>query len=223
MVKKTSARVSVQRVDFQSNPGAAKEYGAWRYPKGIVARAPTTRINGKNYYDPKPGLAGERNLGRRKHESTFLITVNPNLAPRDGQDVVHVSEALKKTMAVMGSELGLKQVLKFGPKDAYYANDRYEDVITAVDWKTGVEVGPKVKRVHAHAWLTIHHISQIQLDTKAMMYLSKHTYNTEYKNLGGTKFKMNKQPYIHVKLLPQSGWADIVKQYLHKDNPSIEF
>lgn len=219
MVKKTSTRVSVQRVDFQS-AAATKSHGAWRYKDGIIERHESTRINGRNYFDPKPGLNGERTLPRRKNESNFLLTINPNLAPRDGADVQAVGAALKTVMSEMGGEAGVRFMLKFGPKDDVFKSDRYEDVVLGYDWKAGVEMGPRAGRVHAHAWLTIRHISQVQLDVKKIQDMTRQRYNALY---SGTKqYKITRMPYVHIKLLPQAQWTEIVKSYLHKGSGSVE-
>ena len=101
--------------------------------------------------------------------------------------------------------------LKFGPKHEDYRDDKYSDVIIGVDWKAATEIGPTQGKVHSHIWVTITHYSQIQINTQMLMYHSKRLYNANTLN-----FKMKRQPYVHVKLLPQSNWTDVMRQYIHK-------
>ena len=53
--------------------------------------------------------------------------------------------------------------------------------------------------------------SQIQINPQMLMYQSKRLYNANAFN-----FQMKRQPYVHVKLLPQSNWTDVMRQYIHK-------
>jgi hypothetical protein len=45
------------------------------------------------------------------------------------------------------------------------------------------------------------------------MYQSKRLYN---QNVLLKADKITRQPYVHVKLLPQSNWTDVMRQYIHK-------
>jgi hypothetical protein len=175
MVSKTETTVSVERVYFQSATHTKKQQ-AWRYKGNLVARAASATINGRKLVDPKPGANGEVGLPRRKQESNFFLTINPNLAPREGTDVSRVTAAVEKMVELLGANAGVKSILKFGPKDEHYKTDRFEDVILNVDWKPGVEMGGVQGRVHAHVWVwaTISHISQVQVDVHKLQYLCRH-------------------------------------------------
>jgi hypothetical protein len=229
MVSKTKTTVSVERVDFQSATHTKKQQ-AWRYKGNLVARAASATINGRKLVDPKPGANGEAGLPRRKQESNFFLTINPNLAPREGTDVSRVTAAVEKMVELLGTNAGVKSILKFGPKDEHYKTDRFEDVILNVGWKSGVEMGGIQGRVHAHVWATISHISQVQVDVHKLQYLCRHLYNQAYagtdvsfpatfgrqKRSGADRFLMTRLPYVHVKLLPQANWTEVMKQYIHK-------
>src|SRR6056297_3530539 len=150
MVKRTTnMAVSVERVDFRS-AAHSKTQQAWRYKGNLVARAPSVTINGRKLVDNKLGPNGESGLARRKQESNFFLTINPNLAPRDGPDVERVTAAVQKMVDLLGTDAGVKSILKFGPKDPHFSDDRFEDVILNIDWKPGVEMGGIQGRVHAH-------------------------------------------------------------------------
>lgn len=231
MVKKTTTTtVSVERVDFKSATHT-KTQQAWRYKGNLVARAPTVTINGRKLVDPKQGPNGETDLPRRKQESNFFLTINPNLAPREGPDVARVTAAVQKMVDLLGTDAGVKAILKFGPKSPEFQTDRFEDVILNIDWKPGVEIGGIQGRVHAHVWATITHISQVQIDVHKLQYLCRHMYNQAYagrtvsfpatfnrqkRGTGADRFLMTRLPYVHVKLLPQANWTEVMRQYIHK-------
>jgi hypothetical protein len=127
-----SMMVSVERVNFKSATHTKKQQ-AWRYKGNLVARAQFVTINGRKLVDHKPGPNGETGLARRKQESNFFLTINPNLAPRNGPDVDRVTNALQKMVDLLGTNAGVKSILKFGPKDEFYKDDRYEDLILNID------------------------------------------------------------------------------------------
>ena len=103
--------------------------------------------------------------------------------------------------------------IKFGPKHDHYRDDKFVDVIGGIDWKAASETGPTHGKVHSHIWVTITHYSQIQINVQMLMYQSKRLYN-QYVLL--KQDKITRQPYVHVKLLPQSNWTDVMRQYIHK-------
>jgi hypothetical protein len=101
MLSKTKTPVSVERVNFQSATHTEKQ-PAWWYTKGnLLARAAAVTIDGRKLVDPKPSANGEGDLPRRKQESNFLLTINPNLAPREGTDVSRVTVAVKKMVELL--------------------------------------------------------------------------------------------------------------------------
>ena len=70
----------------------------------------------------------------------------------------------------------------------------------------------------------MHHYSQIQINMPMMQRKFKELYNANLWNLqynsafGNyyTELSCNKMPYIQVKLLPESNWTEVIKQYIHK-------
>ena len=209
--------ISSEAIDFKV-PHTAKTNQAWKYPNGRIERYPGTFINGMPYEDPKqPGA------GRRKQESNFFITINTNLSPDTPEKFDLAQTRLKTTMEVLAKDSMLAMYLTFGPKDETYVQDRYADVIASVEWKANVEVGDRLKRLHAHAWLTITHYSQVQIDLKTLRQLSKKLYNgdmgpnTKIPLKGSLmETRLSAMPWLHVKLLPQSNWTDVMRQYIHK-------
>lgn len=238
MVKRINTTISTESVNFKAQK-AAKTNQAWRYAGGQIIRAPSTDINGRKYEDPKdPGQP------RRKQESNFFLTINPNKVPL-GDERINADLAMKECLQELAKDKYLAQYLKFGPKvvgkprqSEDYRLDKYEDVIHSVDWKSGVEAGPTLNRLHAHVWVTITHYSQVQINVQALQYLSRELYNTSLKRSllrtpPGEQFftagneqrsagpaigrlEISDLPYVHVKLLPQSDWTDVMRQYIHK-------
>ena len=207
MVKRKKANISIESIDF-GTPISAKSKQAWKYAGGSVVRAPAGLLPG--LYDHDRG-DGEKRLPRRKQESNFFITINSNQAPKDALDVDESMRAMDKMLHGIAEERVMATYLKFGPKHEDYRDDKYSDVIIGVDWKAATEIGPTQGKVHSHIWVTITHYSQIQINTQMLMYHSKRLYNANTLN-----FKMKRQPYVHVKLLPQSNWTDVMRQYIHK-------
>lgn len=187
----------------------AKTKQAWRYAGGNILRAPGLMINGKRYEDPKdPGQP------RRKHESNFLLTINSNKAPAQGEEFDLVVKQMEYMLKRLSEEKSVAAYLKFGPVSPEYRNDKYYDVVQNIDWTANVETGDKMHRVHGHAWLTVTHYSQVQINKEVMQHLVK-TYYNESLPLG-SKLRIGDKPYIDIKLLPQSDWTTIMKQYIHK-------
>lgn len=207
MVKRKKPNISIESIDF-GTPISAKSKQAWKYAGGSVVRAPAGLLPG--LYDHDRG-DGEKRLPRRKQESNFFITINSNQAPKDALDVDESMRAMDKMLHGIAEERVMATYLKFGPKHEDYRDDKYSDVIIGVDWKAATEIGPTQGKVHSHIWVTFTHYSQIQINTQMLMYHSKRLYNANTLN-----FKMKRQPYVHVKLLPQSNWTDVMRQYIHK-------
>ena len=185
----------------------AKTKQAWRYKGSQIMRAPSTWINGTTYTDPKdPGWP------RRKQESNFFITINTNKSPEDDAERKIGADHMKEMLSAIMLDKNLAMMLTFGPVDSHYALDKYADVIDHVEWKGAVELGDKMNRLHAHVWVTIKHYSQIQINTRMVQHLARDYYN---RGLSG-KMRIQALPYVHNKLLPQSDWTDVMKQYIHK-------
>jgi len=236
MVKRTreeTTTISTEAVDF-TVPHTAKTKQAWRYAGNKIVRHFDTNINGTEYTDPKE--TGEK-LPRRKHESNFFITINSN-KPFDAKSREYMNSgaeamatsAMEYMLTELRSDQKLAQCIKFGPKDKAYINDKYFDVIEQVDWSAAIEKGDNMHRLHCHIWVTIKHYSQIQINVQMLQHVAKSCYNSyfglmnpmiltngvngyEGKNLTQ---KMTDLPYVHVKLLPQSDWTTVMKQYIHK-------
>ena len=161
-------------------------------------------------------------MPRRKQESNFFLTINSNKTPDNPENKHLVVTRMEAMLTKLANERVLATYLKFGPKADEYKEDVYADVIHSVDWKAAVETGDVMKRVHAHVWLTITHYSQIQINVQMLMYQAKAAYNEglreHWSNDGQKKdpLRMNRQPYVHVKLLPQGDWTSVMRQYIHK-------
>ena len=212
--RSTEVRTSnaVQKVSH-----SAKLQQAWKYPGGIIQRAPSKYLGGKEYTDPK-----NQALARRKQESNFFITLNTNLGPQAEAEKTACVDALKAALLDLADARTLNACLKYGPYDDHYANDKYEDVIASINFQSAVEIGENLGRVHAHIWLTIVHYSQLQLNIKLIQHRVKAWYNNslvaQYRMKpaqGG--LQLTKMPYIHIKLLPQADWADIMRNYVTKN------
>lgn len=195
--------MSTESIDFKATH-SAKTTQAWKYPGGKVVRAASTWLGSKDYYDHKDI---EQKLPRRKQESNFFITINTNLSA----NAVGVAKTLESVLTDIAAEQTLATYLTFGPKHDEYTNDKYQDVVHSVSWSSNVEVGDVAKRVHAHIWLTVTHYSQIQIDVRSLMHTVKTTYA---KHSPGAPLR--RLPYVHVKLLPQSDWTSVMRQYIHK-------
>ena len=206
--------ITTQPVDFKP-PHSAKTKQAWRYSGNQIVRAPSTRLGSAVYTDPK-----DEGQPRRKQESNFFITINSNKAPTDREHIELGVNAMEKMLERLADERVLATYLKFGPKDPSYLDDKYADVVHSVDWKAAVETGDSMHRIHAHIWLTISHYSHVQINVQMLMHLARQAYNSHiplHVPIGGkSELRMTDMPYVHVKLLPQSDWTDVMRQYIHK-------
>ena len=205
--------VVAQTVNFKS-PGDKKGQ-AWRYSGWNILRADNIRINGTLYTDPKEdGHNTESGLPRRKIESNFFITINPNkMVPLERE--AGVQARFKTALEIIAQTEQVASYLKFGPKHfADFGADKAVDVIKKIDWDSNVEIGEEKKRMHAHIWLTVEHYSQIQIDTKLLQWAFKRAYNAGLDLNDPMRIKT--LPYVQVKLLPQSDWTTVMKQYIKK-------
>ena len=94
-------------------------------------------------------------------------------------------------------------------------------MLTGVEWKSAIETGEQVSRVHAHIWLTMQHYSQIQLNSAMIARQVKNAYNSgsgafSKPPRGESSMYISKQPYVHIKLLPQGDWATVMRNYVTK-------
>ena len=217
-IRKDKTQISTQSVDFKA-PHSAKTKQAWRYPGGQILRAPGLRLGNNDYEDPKdPGQP------RRKQESNFFITINSNKAPDRAEEYDFAVKQMERMLEKLSDEKVLATYLRFGPKvDGIqpkaqdYRLDKYAEVVHSVDWKAAVEAGDVMRRVHSHIWLTITHYSQVQINIQMLMHQARKHYNEGMPLDGPMKYlRMNDFPYVHVKLLPQSDWTSVMRQYIHK-------
>ena len=212
----SNLNVVTQPVNFKASVGA-KASQAWRYPGFNILRAPSVFLTtpGKLYTDPKePDADNANGKPRRKIESNFFITINPNQkvpAAKESRAQAIFKTALDK----IAREENLVQYLKFGPKDSHYIGDHAIDVIEKLDWDSNVEIGDIRGRMHCHIWLTIVHYSQIQINVSLMQWAFKKAYNEQIPNLHAED-RVKKLPYLQVKLLPQSDWTTVMRQYIKK-------
>ena len=203
--------VTTESIDFKT-PHSAKTKQAWKYKNNNIVRAESKTINGTKYTDHKD--VGE---ARRKQESNFFITINSNKSPCDAKGQDDVVKAMERVLKHLQEERVLARCTRFGPKNPeHYSADKFADVIHSLDFKGAVETGDKQKRVHAHIWLTVTHYSQIQLNIQMLQHETRKEYNKALAVIGREEHKIGALPYVCVKLLPQSDWTDVMRQYIHK-------
>jgi hypothetical protein len=210
MVQRTRQKVITTSVADFKPQHTAKTKQAWRYQGGQILRAPSKMINGKVYTDPK-----DKDQPRRKQESNFFITINSNKSLKHGEQfdkgVKHMEQMLKH----LSTEEAMAAYFKFGPVNKEYVEDRFADVIANTDWKAAVETGDIMNRLHAHIWLTVTHYSQIQMNCQMLQHEARKSFNEGLKD-PKDPMRINQKPYVHIKLLPQSDWTSVMRQYIHK-------
>ena len=174
---------------------------------------PAGRCGACSPQDPKePFKDSQEGTPRRKQESNFFITLNPNkkFSVLDEPKARKCFETALKHLAETDT---LVRYIKFGPKDSHYQSDLARDVlIQGFDWKSTVEVGEELGRMHCHIILGIMHYSQIQIDT-AMI---RHEFRRAFNECADNSMKLGTLPYCQVKMLPQNDWSTIMRQYLRK-------
>lgn len=215
---KAAIGVSTEHFDFkaQSRVKGVKARQAWKYPGYKIQRAPGVVLStpGVKYTDPKEH---PDELPRRKHESNFFITVNPNKQFIGKKVQGAMKNRFEATMVELAKRDTLVSYLKFGPKDKHYAKDLAIDVIKDVRWYSVVETGENLGRMHTHISLMIEHYSQIQIDTKKLQDEFKKVFNRM-----GSDAIITDKVYVQVKLEDQSDWSSTIKrQYMHKNMTAV--
>lgn len=224
--------IATERVSLKPKPGGAgvKANQAWKYPGGNIVRADSCEINGRFYSDHKDlttatgdlkGKQGERidtmqgaieGTPRRKQESNFLITINPNQKYSETDEPIAKS-AFQGALRMLQSSGVFVRLLKFGPKNDWYLKDHARDVVLpGVNWTASVEIGENHGKMHCHIWCTIEHYSQIQINIPML----RHEFNTAFNSGVPDNLKLKDLPYTDVKLLPQSDWTMVMRQYIQK-------
>ena len=182
----------------------------WKYKGGSVQRAPSVNLGSGSYTDHMhPG----DKLPRRYQESNFFVTINTNKAPDGEVETASAVSHCEQMLSHLSTTRTLSRILRFGPKDKHYAQDRFDDVIADVDWQSKVEIGDQQGRVHAHIWLTVQHYSQIQIDIAKLTEEARVSFNAGLSL--NSKLRVT-NPYVNVKLLPQSDFANIMRGYMRK-------
>ena len=200
--------ITTSNADFKPQH-TAKSKQAWRYQGNQILRAPSVWINGTKYIDPK-----DPDQARRKQESNFFVTINTNKSPDDEQMPRAVAQ-MTNVLETLSQRYTMAAYFKFGPVDPTYEEDKFEDVITSnIEWKAAIETGDIMNRLHCHIWLTVTHYSQIQMNTKMLQHLTRENFNKGLRL--GDPLRITDNAYVHVKLLPQSDWTSIMKNYIHK-------
>jgi hypothetical protein len=184
-----------------------KATGEW---KARVSGGRRTDFGGHTLYDHHVDQTGNP-LGRRRQQSNFFMTLNTNKRKFDElADTQAMAAALDAVFKARVFE-----ILKFGPAhpgtyaaDAALANE----VVEKIEVKAGIERGPVTGALHAHAYLTITHWSQIHIDIKRLQFLFKEAYNSKAR----TKIAHGKQIAVKVELQPQTDYSQIIAFYLTK-------
>ena len=199
-----------------------KKNQAWKYAGGNIERG--HHLPGR-YRDHHEGQTG---MPRRKQESNFMVTINTNKAPSP-ERAEEAERRLCFVMSNLSDPKFMPAYFIFGPKHPeVYGNDRFEDVIANVNFKSDVETGPNAGRLHAHFLITVQHYSQIQMNVHMLAAETRRLFNGQARGtLRGLPFSLaplplkdelyiSKKPYVHVKLMAQDGFAEIIKNYIHK-------
>ena len=191
----------------------AKGDQTWKYAGGNVERLPSTLVNGVELFDHITVGAP-----RRKQESSFFITINTNKAGKTPEETQKIIEGLQAAVTGMGDEAILATLIKFGPKNPEnYGDDKYADVVKEVSFEGRVEIGPVMKRVHAHVILRVIHYSQIHLFVGMMQEYVKTVYNkTITLKDGEFGVEIKGKPWVAIRRLPQQRWREIMEDYLRK-------
>ena len=222
---------------------SAKHNQAYMYPGGIIKRAPSVMLNGRYYTDPRgdnhrtaaDGLMQQQAQGkpeyprgvapgqpRRSIESNFLVTINPNRRWSDDGTDPTAARIFQRTLVKLCENdfflacLKVPATTRATPDySGHFKADalNWTDVITSVDAKGTVEIGEKLKRMHAHLIVEVRHFSMLQINGKVLSKLFKDVWND---HCDDDAYILRSKPYVDVQLLKQSNAMDIIKAYLHK-------
>lgn len=136
---------------------------------------------------------------KKIHISKFLILVNSNVAATELDTSNRVADCLKtgtgKALQEHSQELFfIKAPAKetFGPSS-----------ILDINVKVAAEIGPKYKRVHVHALVTVKHTTLLQMNGKVLRELL----------LNYCKDEAIKNLFVRIRFVPVSDFAEL---YLEK-------
>tara|TARA_Y100000004_G_scaffold157051_1_gene182474 strand:+ start:612 stop:1367 length:756 start_codon:yes stop_codon:yes gene_type:complete len=219
MVKRNREQFTVGDASFA--PQQAKK--EWATKGKHITRAPTPFLDKRN---PGVRFTDHKDPGenRRKHESNLFLTINTNKT-LDAFDENYICvRALRQTLVELRKTNNMCSYLIFGPVNPHYRDDPFDAVINDIQWDANVELGDNYQRLHAHIWLTIEHYSEVQVNSKLLQFLAKETYNKLLQELASTptekanvaEWTLTGLPYVHVKLLPQTNWTEVMRSYIHK-------
>lgn len=90
-------------------------------------------------------------------------------------------------------------------------------MVEKIEVKAGIERGPVTGALHAQAYLTITHWSQIQVDVKRLQFLFTEVYNSKVR----TKIAHCKQIAVKIELQQQTDWGQIIAHYLSKQVAAV--
>jgi len=218
----------LNRINGTLEAPRVKDQQRWKYSGGQITRARSTSINDRYYTDPKEAGAGEpesqgqptgsketKGMPRRKQESNFFITINPNRKfPKQLEQMA--SQRFHRTLERLRNYDVFVRCLAFGPKDRHYANDNPKDVIdvNGVDVEYNVEIGEQMGRMHGHVIIYITHFSQIQIAVREMQEEFRTIFNEGLDE--SSPLYLTSMPYLHVRRLPQTNFSNIMLQYIRK-------
>lgn len=206
---KTDLKVAVAAVgeDALKQAELNKRTGEWK----VTSTAPRKSDFGGKYLHDHHGT----HLGRRKQESNWFITINPNQkqATHLKQDSDAIVQALHETFETRGYD-----ILTFGPKhpDVYGDDAQWPHlVVDEMNARATIERGPNTGALHCHLYFKVVHWSQVYLNQRQVQLIFKDAYN----QLAFHKIPGNKKPYVQYKLLEQTDFGEIIAHYLSKQLP----
>lgn len=132
---------------------------------------------------------------KKLHISKFLVTVNSNVAVRNVDQANRIADCLKR---------GIPRAIKEHATEVFFvkapATDEINaDTVKSIDVSASGEIGPKYKRIHSHALVTVKHYTLLQMNSKALKgLLLDYCKDDEIKNL-----------YVDIKFVPVSDFAEM--------------
>lgn len=134
---------------------------------------------------------------RRKRFSTYLITVNPNLAAKNTADAVEKAEILRGIVnSIFNNAEGLERATKIegGAFDS--------DTISDIDVQMAIELGSKQHRIHTHVRVNYEHYAK---NIKMNIPYLREKISTEFGrkvhiNVRGVQTDQSLQEYIRKRM-----------------------